>query len=132
MTTGDPLRTLAELIAHVTQTLRGGDDPAARADAARDVEQLRELVARVAAQPVAPAGFDVAEVSDALRHFATWLREPTSANEAQAQQAITELQIALGPLVVDPAREDAARREQYRQEARAALDDYFRDRSGKP
>jgi len=125
------LRALAELVARVAETLRGGDDAAARAGAAADVEQLRTIVADAGGASAAP-GFDLAQVAGALEAFATWLRSPTSASEAEAERAISDLQAAVGPLVGwDPARDDAARRAQYRSEARAALDEIFRDRPRK-
>jgi hypothetical protein len=44
---------------------------------------------------------------------------------------MSELQAALGPLIGwDPAREDDARRAEYRREARAALDNLFPDGLG--
>jgi hypothetical protein len=127
---GDPPARLAELIAQVTQTLRGGDDEVARAQAAAQVDQLRELVAQ--ADRARPAGsqlpFDLAQVQAMLRQFADWLRAPTHANEADAEQAIASLRAALGPLVPwDPAPSDAADRERYRRDARSAIDDYFRE-----
>jgi hypothetical protein len=129
--TDDPsARPLADLIARVAQTLRAGDDPAARADAAAQVEQLRELVAQVdRGRPAgSPALFDLA-----LQGFAEWLRAPTSANEAYAEQAIASLRAAMAPLVPwDPAGDDTADRERYRRDARAAMDDYFRDHPIKP
>jgi len=46
---------------------------------------------------------------------------------------MTDLAAAVGPLVGwDPAREDAAKRAQYRREARAALDEIFPDKPKKP
>lgn len=126
------LQQLAELVARIARTMHGGDDAAARTAAAAEVEQLRQLVARTTGQ-IAPAGFDLAQIGDALRLFADWLRAPGPATEAPAERAITDLQAALGPLVGwDPAREDAARRDQYRREARAALDDYFAGKPKKP
>ncbi|HEX7839871.1 MAG TPA: hypothetical protein VF469_20485, partial [Kofleriaceae bacterium] len=64
--------------------------------------------------------------------FAEWLRAPTPDGEARAERAMAELSAQLGPLVGwDPAREDAARRAQYRREARAALDEIFPDKPAK-
>ena len=130
------LRALGELIARVTEAMRtGGDDAAARTRAVADVEQLQAIVAETGERraPGSPAGFDLAQVSAALRVFAEWLRTPTSANEAQAERAMSELAATVGPLVGwDPAREDAARRAQYRREARAALDEIFADKPEKP
>ena len=132
----DPsLRALADLVARVTQTLRAGDDPAAREQAAADVDQLRELAAAAERQraPGAPAVFDVTRLTAALAVFADWLRAPTAAREAQAQQAMADLQLLFGPLLAPAAaRDDAAQRDQYRQDARAAIDDYFRDNPIKP
>jgi hypothetical protein len=55
------------------------------------------------------------------------LRAPTGENEAGAEQAIVSLRAALAPLVPwDSAASDAADRERYRRNARAALDDRFR------
>lgn len=133
-------RALAELVARVAQTLQagGGDDAAARTQAAADVEQLQAIVAateqqRAPGSPAGLAGFDLAQIGDALRVFTAWLRTPSAANEAEAERAMAELQVTLGPLVGwDPGREDAARRAQYRQEARAALDEIFRDKPTKP
>jgi hypothetical protein len=134
-------RALAELVARVAQTLSagggGGDDAAARTQAAAEVEQLQAIVADTERQrvPGSPAGlgFDLAQLGDALRVFTAWLRAPSAANEAEARRAMAELQATLGPLVGwDPEREDAARRAQYRQEARAALDEIFRDKPAKP
>lgn len=151
----EPARALGERIARIAQALDGGDDAATRTQVAAELEQLRQVLARTELpRPVGPAGpagavgpagpaggddrstptgIDLAQLADAVRLLAGWLREPTSANEAQAQRAISELQASVGPLIGwDPAREDAARRQQYRQEARSALDDYLRDRSRKP
>jgi hypothetical protein len=134
-----PARALAELVARVAQTLlAGGEDAAARTQAAADVEQLQAIVAaterqRAPGSPAGLGGFDLAQIGDALRVFTAWLRAPSAANEAEAERAMAELQATLGPLVGwDPGREDAARRAQYRQEARAALDEIFRDKPGKP
>jgi hypothetical protein len=127
----DPsLRALATLVARVAHTLQAGDDPAARVQAAADVEQLRELAAAADRQraPGAPALFDAVRVSEALGLFADWLHSPTGAGEARARQAMTELQVTMGPLVgAAPARDDPGEREHHRREARAALDDYFRE-----
>jgi hypothetical protein len=132
----DPsLRALATLVARVAQTLQGGDDPAARAQAAADVEQLREIAAAADRRraPGAPALVDAARVSEALGVLVEWLRSPTDAGEARARNAMTDLQVTLGPLVGwSPAREDPAEREQHRRDARTALDDYFRDNPIKP
>jgi hypothetical protein len=132
------LRGLAELVARVTQslgqTLRAGDDAAARTQAAAEVEQLRELAA--AAERMRPSGtpavVDGALLTTALAVFAEWLRAPTPASEARAQQAIAELQAVFGPLVGATASAEDAQREQYRQNARAAIDDYFRANPIKP
>ena len=130
------VRALGELIARVAETLgAGGDDAAARTRAATDVERLQAIVAETGERRTqgSPAGGGLAQVSGALRVFAEWLRTPTSANEAQAERAMSELAATVGPLVGwDPAREDAARRAQYRREARAALDEIFADKPEKP
>ena len=129
------MRALGELIARITEALgAGGDDAAARTQVAADVDRLQAIVTEGERRtPGSPAGFDLAQVSAALRVFAEWLRTPTSANEAQAERAMSELAATVGPLVGwDPAREDAARRAQYRREARAALDEIFADKPEKP
>jgi hypothetical protein len=130
------LRGLAELIARIAGTLHaGGDDATARTQAAADVDRLQALVGETEQQrtPGSPAGFDLAQVSGALRVFTEWLRTPTAANEAKAERAMSELAATVGPLVGwDPAREDAAKRAQYRREARAALDELFADVPKKP
>jgi hypothetical protein len=128
----DPqLGALAALIGRVAQLLAGGDDPAARRAAAVNVEELRAAVAQ-AGQGGPVAGFDLAQIGAALAVFAEWLRTPSRDTEVRAERAMSELQTALGPLVGwDPAREDAARREQYRREARAALDEIFPDKPEK-
>jgi hypothetical protein len=129
------LRALADLVARVTQTLRAGDTPAARTAAAATVEQLRELagVAERQRPPGTPAVFDAARLTTALAAFADWLRAPTPASEARAQQAMAELQAVFGPLVgAATAGAEEAQREQYRQDARAAIDDYFRANPIKP
>lgn len=131
----DPqVRTLAELVAHIAQALHaGGDDAAARTQVAADVAQLQAIVGQTERVSGGPAGFDLAQIAGALGVFAEWLRAPTPANEAGAERAMTDLQATMGPLVGwDPAREDAARRAQYQQEARAALDEIFRDKPEKP
>lgn len=121
-----PLTALAALVGRIAELMRAGDDPAARADAATSVEELRAIVGDTA--PAAAAGFDLAQIGEALAAFAQWLRAPTPDSEARAERAIAELQSALGPLVGwNPAREDAERRAQYRREARAALDNLFPD-----
>jgi len=131
------LRALAELVARVAQTLRAGDTPAAREHAAADVEQLRELAAAAEHQRAAgaPALFDVARLTAALGAFADWLRAPTAAGEGRAQQAIAELQAIFAPLggsLAGPAPDEAAQRDEVRQNARAAIDDYFRDHPIEP
>jgi hypothetical protein len=131
----DPVRALAELVARVAQTLHaGGDDAAARTQVAADVAQLQAIVASTSTstRSTSPAGFDLAQVAGALQVFAAWLHTPTRANEATAERAMAELQATLGPLIGwDPAREDAARRAGYRQQARAALDEIFPDKPEK-
>ena len=138
---GPEVRALAALVARVAQTLSAGgrgDDAAARTQAAAEVEQLQAIVAATAPPhaPGSPAGLggvDLAQIGDALRVFTAWLRAPSAANEAEARRAMAELQAALGPLVGwDPEREDAVRRAQYRQEARAALDEIFGAKPTKP
>jgi len=137
--TGDAepsLRALAELIARIAGALHaGGDDATARTQAAADVDRLQALVGETEQRrtPGGPAGFDLAQISAALGVFTEWLRTPTPANEARAERAMTDLAAAVGPLVGwDPAREDAAKRAQYRREARAALDEIFADKPKKP
>ena len=128
------LRALAELVARVTETLRTGDNPAAREQAAADVEQLRELAAAADRQrpPGAPVVFDLTRLTTALAVFVEWLRAPSPTSEARAQQAIAEIQAIFGPLGASTVRDDAAQRDEYRQNARAAIDDYFRDNPIKP
>ena len=129
------LRVLAELIARIAGAMHaGGDDAAARTQAAADVDRLQALVGETEQRrsPGSPAGFDLAQVSAALRVFTEWLRTPTPANEARAERAMSELAATVGPLAGwDPAREDAAKRAQYRREARAALDEIFADKPKK-
>lgn len=121
----DPqLAALAALIGRVAQALRAGEDSAARAAAAASVDELRAMLAGIG-RDSAP-GFDLAQIGGALAVFADWLRAPTPDGEARAERAMSELQAALGPRIGrDPEREDAARRAQYRREARAALDELF-------
>ena len=129
----DPaIRALGELIARVAEALRaGGDDAAVRTQAAVEVERLRAIVGEAGAQRV--PGFDLAAIARALRVFAAWLAAPTPENEAAAERAMSDLAATVGPLVGwDPAREDAARRAQYRREARAALDEIFGGKPEKP
>jgi hypothetical protein len=120
--TDDPaLVSVVGLVGRVAQALQAGDDDAARARAAADLAQLD---AWLGTQPA--TGFDLAQIGGALRLLGDWLRAPTAAHEAAAQGAILELQATLGPRIGwDPTREDAARRAQYRREARAALDALF-------
>jgi hypothetical protein len=128
----DPLPELADLIARIARTLQAGDDAAAREGAAREIDELRATIAQAAPQrvPGALPGLDLARLADALRVFGAWLRAPTPANEVEAERAMAELRLEVGPLLGwDPGREDAARREQYRREARAALDDIFDKKS---
>jgi hypothetical protein len=129
------LRALADLVARVTQSLRAGDSPSARTEAAAAVEQLRELAGAAERQrpPGTPAVFDAARLTTALAVFADWLRAPTPESEARAQQAIADLQAVFGPLVgAATASAEEAQRDRYRQDARAAIDDYFRDNPIKP
>jgi hypothetical protein len=125
---GDPeLGALTALVGRIAQSMQAGDDPAARTAASASVEELRAVVARTGQGGV--AGFDLAQIGDALTAFAEWLRAPGRDSETRAERAMSELQAALGPLGGwDPAREDAARRAQYRKEARAALDEIFPDK----
>jgi hypothetical protein len=128
---GPQLAALTALIGRAAQILQSGDDPAARAAAAASVGELRSVLARAGRQGGAP-GIDLAHIGEALAAFAEWLRAPTPDGEARAERAMSELQTQLGPLVGwDPAREDAARRVQYRSEARAALDEIFPDKPAK-
>jgi hypothetical protein len=135
-TADDPLRALADLLASVAGTLRGEDTPETRADAAAQVDRLRELVAHT--DRTRPAGgrgaalFDLARVGDALRQFAEALRAPTTGNTAAAMQAITDLQSAMGLTPRPALRDDAAEREHYRLKARAAMDEHFRQHPLKP
>ena len=122
------LATLATALNGLAQILLSGDsdDPALRTAAAASADKLRAFVAQSSG---APGGFDLAQIGDALAVFADWLREPTPASEARARRAWSELQTVLGPLLGShPDREDAARRAQYRREARAALDEIFPDK----
>lgn len=124
------LAALTALVGRVAQILQGGDDPASRTAAASSVDALRSVLAQTG-QGKAP-GIDLAQIGDALAVFAAWLRAPTPDGEARAERAMSELSAQLGPLVGwDPAREDAARRAQYRREARAALDEIFPDKPAK-
>lgn len=141
-------RALAALIALVgrvgdasQQLTAAGASPAPDADLPAISEATRRSAAAeldaVEAQlgqldPRALGGLDLAQFTGALRVFGDWLRAPSPAGEAAARTAMAELQQALGPqLGWDPAREDAARRAQYRREARAALDDFFVGKPGK-
>ncbi|HMG52334.1 MAG TPA: hypothetical protein VK601_02605 [Kofleriaceae bacterium] len=127
----DPqLAALAALVGRVAQIMKADDAPAVRSSAAASIDELRAVLAR-SAPPGAAPGFDVAQVGDALAAFAAWLRAPTPDREARAERAMFDLQATLGPqLGWDPDREDAARRAQYRREARAALDEIFPDKPG--
>ena len=129
-----PGPALADAIARIARTLQAGvDDDAARARAAREVEELRAAVAEAAPRraPGALPGIDLGKLADALRVFGEWLRAPSSEREAAAERAIEDLQLEIGPLLGwDPGREDRARREQYRREARAALDAIFDKKPG--
>ena len=138
MTAADDTHTLgalAELLGKVTETLRGGDTPEARTDAAAQVDQLRELVAGAgrAIPAGAPAGFDLARLGEALRAIAEALRTGGD-READVARALDELQAATGlPLrPAHPGRDDAAEREHYRKQASAAMDEYFRAHPHKP
>lgn len=128
------LRALADLVARVTQTLQAGDNSAARSQAAADLEQLREVAAAADRQraPGTPAVFDLTRLTTALALFAEWLRAPSPTTETRAQQAIAELHAIFDPLGAGTARDEAAQSDQYRQNARAAIDDYFRDNPIEP
>jgi hypothetical protein len=118
------LAALAGRIAQATAQLAAGGDDGARAAAATELAALEQALAGIDRGAV--GGLDLAQLGEALRVFGAWLRAPTPAGEATAQAAMADLQAQLGPLIGwDPAREDAARRAQYRQEARAALDEIF-------
>jgi hypothetical protein len=125
---------LADVIARVVATLqRGGDDAAARARVAADVDALRATIAQAAPARAPLPGLDLAQLGEALRVFGEFLRAPTPASEVRAERAMQDLQLAIGPLVGwDPDREDREKREQYRREARAQLDEIFGDKSKKP
>jgi hypothetical protein len=125
------IAALTALVGRVAQILQGGDAPASRTAAAASVDALRSVLAQTAPQGAA-LGIDLAQIGDALAVFAEWLRAPTPDGEARAERAMSELSARLGPMVGwDPAREDAARRVQYRREARAALDEIFPDKPAK-
>jgi hypothetical protein len=113
----------------------GRNAETARADAAAQVDRLRELIASVdrsrPARSVAPVDF--ARIADALRALAEHLRAPTLAGEAGAATAIAELQAAMGPLAPrEPPRDIAAIREHHRQRARSAMTDHFRRNPHRP
>lgn len=126
------LRALSDLVGQVAQTLRAEDDTAARTRAASQVDQLCDLIAGLdagldrAPLPGIAAMLDLAQVREALRRFADSLRAPTG--EAGAERTISDLQAMLGPLAGRaPVHDDARERERYRQQASAAIDEYFRD-----
>lgn len=124
------LRALSDLVGQVAQTLRADDDATARARAASQVDQLRDVLAGLGRGPLPgiAAMFDLAQIREALGKFAASLRAPATEAETEAERAISDLQAMLGPLAGgDPARDDARDREHYRQQASAAIDDYFRD-----
>jgi hypothetical protein len=124
----DLLRALAELGGRIVQALRTGDADAARTEAATQIDRLREMVAGFErARPAVAAVVDLARIGEALGVVAQALRTP--GREAEASQALAELQAAAGRA---PARDEAAEREHYREKARAAMDDYFRQHPIKP
>ena len=61
---------LAQLVGQIAQSLRAGDDAAARAQAATQVEQLRAIVAQTPqTQATASPLFDLAQISKAMHVF---------------------------------------------------------------
>jgi uncharacterized protein YheU (UPF0270 family) len=114
-------------------------DAEARAAAAQQVEKLIDTVAKtgtVAGKALAKQrgsvsqafrGVDLSKMSDGLRVFAEWLRNPTDAGQVQVEQLIAQLQTTMGPAAAwDEEREAAERRKQIDQQVQSSLDDIFR------
>lgn len=74
-----------------------GADAELRSRAAGELEQLTTVVARLAGAggkprpALGPGGLDLAQLADGLRRFAEFLRAPTAANQAQAEQLLASL-----------------------------------------
>src|SRR5437762_1701340 len=108
-----PVPALADAIARIARTLQAGDDAAARARAAGEVDELRAALAQAGPQrvPGALPGLDLGRLAEALRVLGAWLRAETPASEAEAERAMADLQLEVGPLLGwDPGQKDAARR----------------------
>ena len=77
-------------------------------------------------------GVDLARIADGLQVLVGWMRNPTDDQIGPVQDLITNLQATMGSLAgVDPARQDEQRREQIHQEARAAVEQIFRNKDPK-
>ena len=123
-------------------TRDAGDAAAGRSTAANQVDQLRALLARAdaARPPGSPPLFDAAQLGDALAQLADALRasggarqgEQPTQQQTDALAAITQLRAAMGPRPGAAPRDEAAEREHYRQNASAAMDEYFRQHPHKP
>ncbi len=118
---------LSALIIGIAQTMHADDSPELRAQAAAQIEQLRELLAH--ADPVRdgdrPALLDVARLGEALRVLAEGLRDPTN-TDRRSRQAMAELEAAAGPLISAlEVHDDEAQLARHRQDASDAIDSYF-------
>ena len=134
------VKHVKDSVKHLVQTVNQSEqDAALRKQAAAQVEQLLDAVAKIgspagtavagAREPIAQTfrGVDMVKMADGLRVFADWLAHPSTANKAQAEQLIAQLQHVMGPMVGhDPAREDEERRAQIKKDVQKSLDEIFR------
>jgi type VI protein secretion system component VasF len=134
------VKHVQESVRHLVQTVQQSEqDAELRKQAAAQVEQLLDAVAKIgspagqavagAREPIAQTfrGVDMMKMADGLRVFADWLAHPTTANKAQSEQLIAQLQHVMGPMVAhDAAREDEERRAQIKKDVQKSLDEIFR------
>lgn len=102
---------LLAVIPRIAALITGADDPDARRAAATELDRLRPLLA------------GQAQLAAALDHLAAYLRAPSPAHQAAAEDAIAELQAQWAL---------PERKPDYQAKARAAMDDYFQANPIKP
>ena len=82
----------------------GGDDAVSRKRAAGELDQLITAIG-AASGPVGKAfrGVELFQLTDGLRTFASWLRAPSAAGEAQVAELVQRMN---GPVPLDELRVD--------------------------
>ncbi|MCX5744391.1 MAG: hypothetical protein NT062_18025, partial [Proteobacteria bacterium] len=111
----------------------------AREQAAVEVEKLVDAVVGTGTalgrtletqrDPIVDAfrGADLAKAAEGLKLLADWMMHPTDEGRARVEELVLQLQRSMGTLVgYDPARDEAARKEELRLGVKASLDKIFK------